>query len=75
MSTPLSPVGYSRSICIQHNDHVMPKNTLDWELGNNTSPETKGFDLMHRRPQIGVEVSMSNLYPISSHSTHLIIKN
>jgi hypothetical protein len=43
---------------------------LHWELGSDTSPETKRFNLVHRRPQIRVEMSMSNL-TISSTSQNI----
>jgi hypothetical protein len=52
-----------------------PEKDLDWELGNDTCPKAKGFDLVHRRPQIGVEVGVSNLYPVSSYPYHSIIKD
>jgi len=45
-----------------------PGQDLDWESGNDTCPEPKGFDLVHRRPQIGMEVGMANLFP----SAHIL---
>jgi hypothetical protein len=38
---------------------------LDWKLRSDCRSETEGFNLVHRRPQVGVEMRVSDLDLVS----------